>query len=254
LDLLLINIPLAKKEMKNIPKYVGPEPNSIKRKRTKKEIKARFNAETASLYSQGEIFWLPEYEYALELISKAIKPYLSSSAKVLDLGAGTGNLSRKILESFDDCHITLIDFSDNMLSEVSNVLAKFKGRYETIVGDFFNLKIPEESYDSVVSSFALHHGRSDGIYKGLYQKIYNWLKVPGVFVCCDVVEGDTRNISELNEEGWYQFLQKSFSDEEVKKIFSNYRQEDSPISIKKHLNLLILTLCKNPAPSSIGQK
>lgn len=197
-------------DIKSIPKYIGPEPSLKKRKMTKEEIKARFNAETAYLYSQRNVLWLPEYEYSLDLISKTIKPYLSSSAKILDLGAGTGNLSRKILESFADCHITLVDFSENMLSEVSNVLAKFKGRYKTISGDFFNLEFPEEIYDSIISSFALHHGRGDEIYKGLYQKIYKWLKVPGAFVCCDVVEGDTRNISELNEKVGGNFCRKVF--------------------------------------------
>lgn len=33
-------------------------------------------------------------------------------------------------------------------------------------------------------------------------------------------------------------MQKSFSDEDIKKIFSNYHREDSPISIKRHLALL----------------
>ena len=207
---------------------------------TQEEIKARFDAETAAVYSQRKPLWLPEYDDAMGLVLKVLEPYLSSHARILDLGAGTGNLSRRILNESKDCHVTLVDFSENMLNEAPSVLAAFEGRYDAVLQDFWSAQFPAARYDGVVASFALHHGRGEAAHQNLYQRIYRWLKSPGVFVCCDVVEGDTPALAEINEGGWRQFLRKRFPAEEAERILSNYHREDSPISLKRHLSLLTL--------------
>jgi len=224
----------------SLPKYVGPDIRPFDRKMTQEEIKARFDAETAAVYSQRKPLWLPEHDYAMGLVLKALEPYLSSTARFLDLGAGTGNLSRRILKAFKECHVTLVDFSQNMLNEAPRVLAGFERRYETSLQDFWSAEFPEARYDGVVASFAIHHGRGEAVYQSLYHKICRWLKSPGIFVCYDVVEGDTPALAELNEEGWRQFLRKRFPARETERILSNYRREDSPLSLQRHLNLLTL--------------
>lgn len=228
-------------EKNKIPKYIGPEISDSKTKMTREEIKTRFDMETASLYSQRNPLWLPDFEYSFALIARAIQPYMPAHAMVLDLGAGTGNLSRTVLEAYNDCRITLVDFSDNMLSEVPHVLSAFKGQYNIQVNDFFTMDYPEKQYNCVISSFAIHHGRSQDIYKHLYQNIYHCLAAPGAFICCDVIEGDNKGLTELNEEGWRNFLKNNFSDKEIVQILSNYHHEDSPLPLRKHLELLIQT-------------
>jgi len=39
----------------------------------------------------------------MRLVLKVLKSYLPDSARLVDLGAGTGNLSRRIFESLPDC-------------------------------------------------------------------------------------------------------------------------------------------------------
>jgi tRNA (cmo5U34)-methyltransferase len=223
-----------------LPKYVGPEISTVDRKMTQEEVRARFNAEVAEAYSQRKPVWLPEYDRVLGLVAKVLSPYLASKpvANVLDLGAGTGNLSRRILRSFRNSHMTLMDFSQNMLDEAPNVLMDFPGRYDVRQTDFWQAEFPAGRYDAVVSSFALHHGRGEAVYQALYQKIYRWLKSSGIFVCCDVVEGDTPEIAALNENGWRKYLTRRISATDVERMFSNYRREDSPISLRKHLSFL----------------
>jgi tRNA (cmo5U34)-methyltransferase len=225
---------------KVIPKYVGPDISLIDRKMTQDEIRLRFNAEVAAAYSQRKPVWLPEYDRALALVAGVLEPYLASkkSVSILDLGAGTGNLSRRVLRAFKNSRITLVDFSQNMLSEVPNVLVAFPGRYETQQADFWEMDFPAERFDAVISSFALHHGRGEAVYQELYKKINRWLKTPGVFVCCDVVEGDTPELAALNLTCWRRYLTGKISQADVERMFSNYRREDSPISIRKHLSSL----------------
>ena len=222
-----------------LPRYVGPEVSVPGRKMTQEEIKARFDAETAAAYNQRKLAWCPGYEQGMGLVLDALKLYLPPSASVLDLGAGTGNLSRRVLQAFQDCHVTLVDFSRNMLAEVPQVLAGFEGRYETRQQDLWSARFSDATYDAVVASFALHHGRGEAVYQQLYQDIFKWLRVPGIFVCYDVIDGDTRSVSDLNEAGWRQFLQsEKFSSADIERIFANYYREDSPLSLKQHLALL----------------
>ena len=229
--------------MKNkteIPNYIGPDICLNSKMMTKNEIRNRFNNEVADLYSQRKPLWLPEFDYAFNLITKILNPYIKTKTKILDLGAGTGNLSRTVLERYNDVHITLLDFSENMLKEAPNVLLKFTGKYEVIVDDIFDYNFEEFEFNNVISSFAIHHARGEDVYKNLYKKIYRWIKPPGIFICCDVVEGDNHYLSELNEIGWSEYLNKqNFLKQDIKKILSNYHREDSPLSIKNHLKLLV---------------
>jgi|GEM_PF-1066055 len=221
-------------------KYIGPDTAGMKNKMTKNEIKKRFDSAVAEIYKEKQPEWFPEVNYAFDLIKKILKPYLSDGCRVLDLGAGTGNLSQNILEVNDKIKITLVDFSENMLSKVQDVLKKYKNSYNTVTGDIFNIDFKKNEFNAVVSSFAIHHGRSENDYYKLYKNIYKWLKKPGIFICCDVIDGDTDSLSEINESGWVQYLlDRGFKDEDTAKILSNYHAEDSPLSVRKHMNLLI---------------
>jgi tRNA (cmo5U34)-methyltransferase len=222
-----------------LPRYIGPDVSADGRKMTQEEIKARFDAEAAAVYSHRRgLPWLPEHGTVMGLLVETLQAYLPPRARVLDLGAGTGNLARRILRAFPDGHVTLVDFSPNMLGEVPHVLRAFRGHYETVLADLWQGQFPKAAYDAVVSSFALHHGRGAAMYGDLYCKIYGWLKTPSVFLCCDVVEGDAPELAQSNEAGWRGFLQRKFAAADVERIFSNYRREDSPLSLRQHLALL----------------
>ncbi len=223
-----------------LPKHARSAASKFTGKMTQEQIRERFNAEVAAAYSQRKPVWLPEYAGSLSLMTKALKPCVASvkSPRILDLGAGTGNLSRTVLEAFTTSQVTLVDFSENMLAEVPNVLAAFPGRYAMCQADFWQVEFPRGSFEAVVSSFALHHGRGETVYQKLYKKVYSWLKPGGVFACCDVVEGDTPEVDALNIAGWRRYLSKTLSTAEAKGMLSHYRREDSPISLRKHLTLL----------------
>lgn len=225
--------------MKKKKNYAGPEISSVNKQMTKEEIKTRFDNETASLYTDQDVTWIPEYLYMLSLIQKTLRPYVNSGSNLIDLGAGTGNLSRTIFRKYPDVNIDLVDFSENMLKQVDKVLTGFKGKYQTIQDDIFKIQFENDIYDCVMSSFAIHHGRGKEVYEELYRNIYKWLKKTGIFINCDVVEGDNDFLTKLNENGWSDYLKNTgFENVEIEKIFNNYHREDSPISLKSHMELL----------------
>jgi tRNA (cmo5U34)-methyltransferase len=219
------------------PRYVGPK--STNRILTRDEVKARFDRETAEAYSQQDPVYLPEYAFALGLVVEALSAALPPNPRILDLGAGTGNLSRRVLAGIPDSHVTLVDFSDNMLASSKMVLAGFEGRYDIISQDFFQADFPAGSVQGVVASFAIHHARGEAEYLSLYRKIHSWLAPGGTFACCDVLEGGSDRWTRINEEGWQAHLiSVDFSQEQIDQILSNYHSEDTPISLPQHLALL----------------
>lgn len=231
---------------KKIPKYSNPETLSDRQLMTKKEIKSRFDEEMASVYSQRRPLWLPDYDHMMRLLVKTLHQHCIAKSHFIDLGAGTGNTSLRVLENFPDCKVTLVDFSENMLKEVDTILSAFKGRYSIQIDDFFEVEFQFNNYDGVYSGYAIHHARGVAAYKELYKKIYSWLKSSGIFLCCDVVDGDSHIFRVINENGWSDFLkEQGFTQQDIEKIFSQYHREDSPISLKQHINSLLQAGFKN---------
>jgi tRNA (cmo5U34)-methyltransferase len=219
-----------------LPKYM--KTGASDRILTKAEIKARFDQETASVYSQKDPVHLPEYSTALSALTEGIAEGLSSWPLILDLGAGTGNLSKRILARFPGSQVTLVDFSQNMLNETSVVLAEYPDRFTVFAHDMFTVQFPAQTFDAVVSSFAIHHARGRQAYLALYKKIHYWLKPNGIFSCCDVVDGDTPGWTALNESGWRGHLEMHYDREQIDRLFDNYRIEDTPLSLFNHLSCL----------------
>ncbi|MGB0383694.1 MAG: class I SAM-dependent methyltransferase [Ardenticatenaceae bacterium] len=205
------------------------------------EINARFEGVNASIYGEGMVKWCPDYHYAHDLLLRSIKPTLPASAKILDLGAGTGRVSKLLLEAFETCHVTLLDLSPNMLKEAPNKLRDFAGRYTIVQGDFFNQEVdfPAQSFDAVVSVFSICHGRKQKNYQDLYKKIYKSLKPGTRFVCIDYVYSPTIDLSELAFHDWGDFMTPHFPPESVYEALTSTITEDSPLTLQTHMQLLL---------------
>ena len=204
------------------------------------KVKARFEHVNAPAYGEGMSAWVPDFEYAHELILTAIGLHLPNGGKVLDLGAGSGRFTKRILEYHNNFQVTLVDFSENMLDEAHNTLHELVGRYQIHCGDFFSagVNFPSNSFDCVVSVFAICHGRNVEVYNNLYQRVCHWLKPGGCFICYDHVLGDTEKFTLLNVVGWKQFMDLCWSADRVRDAIVSTYQEDSPLSLQRHIRLL----------------
>jgi tRNA (cmo5U34)-methyltransferase len=221
------------------PRYIGPDTSKRTEKMSREEIQGRFDKEVAALYSQRDPIWLPEFRQMFALVPELLKPHLKADSLILDVGAGTGNLTRTVLEAIPDVRCVLMDFSANMLSAVPLVLEPFAGRFETLVADFIDADYGVTKYNAIISSFAIHHCRGKEEYGRLYHKFAGALKPGSIFVCCDVVAGADYTLSQLNEAGWRAFLkEQGLEAAEVERILSNYHVEDSPLDLPSHLQLL----------------
>ena len=84
------------------PRYIGPDTSKRTEQMSREDIQGRFDKEVAVLYSQRDPIWLPEFRQMFALVPELFKPHLKADSIILDVGAGTGNLSRTVLEAIPD--------------------------------------------------------------------------------------------------------------------------------------------------------
>ncbi|MCX7947310.1 MAG: class I SAM-dependent methyltransferase [candidate division WOR-3 bacterium] len=100
---------------------------------------------------------------------------LKKKGKVLDLGCGTGNISKILKEK--NYNIFGLDIAINMLK-----IAKKKGLKNIVNASFYKIPFKSESFDIVISIFdSLNNVKDLNEMKEVFSEIYRVLKIDGIF-------------------------------------------------------------------------
>lgn len=156
------------------------------------DIKMRYAKEAATYREEAPLVNFDFEKLFKKLLWITSKIYTDNTVKikVLDIGAGNGMLSELILNYYPNAEITMLDFSSEMLQSASAYFEKNNinnGKVKYIVGDFISNDLPNETYDLVVSSYALHHIRSEDKLKKVFMKVAKVLNDnTGTFICVDM--------------------------------------------------------------------
>ncbi len=200
------------------------------------KIKQNFEAD-AKEYDDNIIKLIPFYPQILDALIGSLSYNNDYKIRVLDLGCGTGTISKRISEKFPNSDITCVDIASNMIE-----IAKFKLQNYPLksfkIGDFSNISF-DAKYDVVVSSLALHHLVDDNQKRDYYSTIYNILNDGGQFFNADIVLGSSTHLQTQNIDKWVEFMKQSVSEEEVKnKWIPRYHEEDKPAKLIDQLEWL----------------
>lgn len=104
-------------------------------------------------------------------------------ARLLDLGVGTGETTRRCLEAHPAARAVCLDEDQERLDTAAETLG---ARAELRLGRFQD-PLPEGPFELIVSAFALHH--VDGASKAeLFPRVAERLADGGRFVVADVIE------------------------------------------------------------------
>lgn len=197
-------------------------------------IKRHFEEE-ASEYDMIIRKLIPNYYEMVNALVSIIPFSKESKFSMIDLGCGTGIISKAVKSSFSKIDITCVDIAEKML-EIAKV--KLDGNVNCIQADFNTFEFPHQ-YNLVVSSLALHHLESDGDKLRFYKKIYSALSDGGIFINIDVVLGGNDSIQSVYMEKWKEFICQNVSEDEfVKKWLPSYYAEDRPTRLTTHLDML----------------
>lgn len=105
------------------------------------------------------------------------------AVKVLELGVGSGETTRRLLASLPEAHVTGIDSSPEMLERARRDLPSGRVR---LLRQALQDSLPAGPFDLVVSALAVHH--LDGMGKAdLFRRIAGVLSSSGRFVLGDLV-------------------------------------------------------------------
>lgn len=205
--------------------------------KTKKteDIKSHFE-DISERYDKVILKNIPFYDEFLDALIGLIPFEKVKEIYVMDLGCGTGNLTKRIKQNYPHARIICIDISPNMI-EVAKLKLKEYQDIEYLIKDFYNIKF-ENQYDVVLSSYSLHHLITDDDKKTFYQKIYNNLNKGGIFFNLDVVLGSNEHIQNYYMEEWKKYLREGYSKTKVQKILEQYYYEDSPAKLIDQLKWL----------------
>ncbi len=173
----------------------------------------------------------------IEALIAALPFHESQQITLLDLGCGTGSVSKKVKDRYKNAHLTCLDFAANMI-DVAKSRLKACPDVKYITCDFYNFDF-DQKYDAIVSSLALHHLRTQDDKKTFYMKIFDHLNNDGVFYNADIILGSSEHLQNLYMAKWKAFMRKSISDEEVNSLWIfKYKDEDKPEELVRQLEWL----------------
>lgn len=102
---------------------------------------------------------------------------------VLELGTGTGETSRRVLDAHPDALLHGVDASEDMLDAAR---ATLRGRPASLHAGRLQDPFPRGPFDLVVSALAVHHLDADGKAE-LFRRVALALRPGGRFVIADVI-------------------------------------------------------------------
>jgi tRNA (cmo5U34)-methyltransferase len=126
---------------------------------------------------------IPYYSQMLEALVTSIPFKLNETIKVVDLGCGTGTISKMIKEKYPSSCIHCIDIAKNMIEIAKHKLSDYSDiTYENVDLSKYSFT---DSYDVILSSLTLHHLVTDKDKIDFYTKVYRALNPGGVFYNAD---------------------------------------------------------------------
>jgi len=178
---------------------------------------------------------IPGYNEMIDALVSILPFSKESEFSLMDLGCGTGTISKAVRKSYPKAAVTCVDIAGKMLEIAKD---KIGGKVNCIQADFNSFDF-KERYELILSSLALHHLENDDDKLEFYKKIYSALTPNGTFVNIDVVLGSSERLQSVYMEKWREFMAKNISEEEIKnKWLPNYYAEDRPAKLTTHLEML----------------
>ena len=128
-------------------------------------------------------------------------------ARVLDVGAGYGRLTRVVLERFPRSRAVVQDFSGPMLARAAEYLVDVGERYAAVSVDLRDPGWPRvvgADFDAVVSAIAIHNVRDPSLIAQIYRGVFECLLPGGRFVDVDLIEPEhgPEHLGWLREAGF----------------------------------------------------
>lgn len=125
-----------------------------------------------------------------QMIADAIPFTRDAAMQILDVGAGYGALTQFLLAQFPNATALCQDGSEEMARLGRRRMATWKDRVDFVIADFSKpgwSRAIDGSFDTVVSTIAIHNVRVPGIIEAIYKEVFELVKPGGCFLNLDLV-------------------------------------------------------------------
>jgi tRNA (cmo5U34)-methyltransferase len=157
-------------------------------------------------YDSNRRLLIPCFDEFYRTAAELVPFSADKSFRVLDLGAGTGLLSKVISDRFPNACFTLVDISGDMLMKARERFAARPNHFSFEVRDYTTAL--QGSFDLVVSALSIHH-LEDERKAELFRSVYRVLGSEGMFINADQVKGASEEIDRIYRETWIRQVQES---------------------------------------------
>lgn len=180
---------------------------------------------------------VPHYE---ELVAEGIDVLLrltAASAHILDLGCGTGRMTRAILAARSDARVTLLDVDPRSLGLARERFAGVAPRQlDFVEGSFLD---PLPRCDAVVASLSLHHVRDLSDKTRVYRNVFEALPPGGLFLLLDASVSAHPALSRAAMDRWAHWMgEHGIDDAKAREHFANWSKEEHYQSLADELQAL----------------
>ncbi|HEY5661966.1 MAG TPA: class I SAM-dependent methyltransferase [Gaiellaceae bacterium] len=130
-------------------------------------------------YLENMLAEVPSYPDLQDETAKATAD--ASARTILELGIGTGETAKRVLDAHPDARLTAIDSSPEMVERARAVVPQADLRVARLEDP-----LPDGPFDVIVSALAVHHLDGPGK-EDLFRRVAAALEPGGVLVLADVV-------------------------------------------------------------------
>ena len=195
-------------------------------------VRSHFDSR-ATNYDDNRRYLIPNFD---EFYSIGVDALICSKAdpRVLDLGGGTGLLTLFLLRRYPKARVTLLDFSEEMLT-IARERYQDNPNIDFAVGDYRFCSL-EGPFDIVISGLSIHH-LSFEEKQELTDSIYQLLSSAGEFLNVDLAKGENEQIEQEMHRRLDDFLFENLTEEQVQG-FRDSQLLDIPITINEQFDLM----------------
>ncbi|MDR0286697.1 MAG: class I SAM-dependent methyltransferase [Clostridiales bacterium] len=180
-------------------------------------VQSRFNY-IAPVYEATRKKFIPDFDTFYQSGVRFLQCE-KTAPHVLDLGAGTGLYTNKLLERYPHAEVTLVDFAENMLDIARQNFAGNPNIHFT-QADYSSYDFAGEKFDIIISALSIHHFE-DVEKKKIYNKVYLLLKPDGEFLNADQIYADTEALNKKYCDLHSEYVKSNASREDYEQFLKN---------------------------------
>jgi trans-aconitate 2-methyltransferase len=200
---------------------------------------AEFFAERAAEYDSLIQRGAPRYG---EMLDELVACVPADSARVLELGCGTGALTLRLVERCPNAEFIVVDAAQQMI-EITQERLDERVASEFITSTFEDLDLRPQRYDCIVSSMALHHVADK---ESLYASLHSALTPGGIFAFADELVVADSSVQEQFWHRWVDFAERpdGLSAKEMQDIIEHMEAYDRYETLPRQMELLRKAGCE----------